>query len=140
MHKYKLIPDVQDRYGAIVLNKRIQSNNALEVDVEFNFMSDEQFSHGFGIYFLENEPKFPDDFDDILGYRPDFQGLGVFLYRSEASDKWKIIALQNKGLDEFTDDRDLDTMITKKNSCSIDINKKMRGGIRIKILMDYIYI
>lgn len=37
LHKYKLIPDIKDRYGAIVLNKRIQSDRAIEVDVEFVF-------------------------------------------------------------------------------------------------------
>ena len=83
LHKYKLIPDIKDRYGAIVLNKRLQSDRAVEVDVEFMFKSDENLSHGFSIFFLANEPRFPMDFDDVVGYRSDFKGLGVFLYRSE---------------------------------------------------------
>ena len=52
------------------------------------FKSDEDASHGFSIFFLANEPRFPQEFDDVLGYRSDFKGLGVFLYRSEKRRKW----------------------------------------------------
>ena len=45
-------------------------------------------SHGFSIFFLADEPKFPKEFDDMLGYRPDYKGLGVFLYRSEKRKQW----------------------------------------------------
>lgn len=43
-------------------------------------------------------PKFPEEFHDEFGYRPDFYGLGVFLYRSEYKNKWYIIVRQNNGL------------------------------------------
>lgn len=140
MHKYKLIPDIKDRYGSIVLNKRLKSDRATEVDVEFMFKSDESLSHGFSIFFLANEPKFPQEFDDVLGYRPDYKGLGVFLYRSEKRRQWTVIAIQNKGLASMTDTRDLDRLMTSKNSCNFDLNQNQRGGIRIRILMDYIYV
>lgn len=52
------------------------------------FKSDENLSHGFSIFFLADEPKFPKEFDDMLGYRPDYKGLGVFLYRSEKRKQW----------------------------------------------------
>ena len=68
--------------------KRIKSDRAIEADVEFMFKSDESLSHGFSIFFLANEPKFPQEFDDVLGYRPDYKGLGVFLYRSEKRRQW----------------------------------------------------
>lgn len=68
--------------------QRIQSDRAIEVDVEFMFKSDEDASHGFSIFFLANEPRFPQEFDDVLGYRSDFKGLGIFLFRSEKRRKW----------------------------------------------------
>ena len=43
------MPDVKDRYGAIVLKKRLESDNKFEIDVEFKFNSDENKSHGFEI-------------------------------------------------------------------------------------------
>ena len=86
--KYKLIPDVKNRFGAIVLNKRIQSDRKMELDVEFTFRSPEDRSHGFSIFLLGDEPRFPDEFDSLFGYRSDYKGLGIFLYRSESRKKW----------------------------------------------------
>lgn len=40
----------------------------------------------------------------------------------------------------MTDTRDLDRLMTSKNSCNFDLNQNQRGGIRIRILMDYIYV
>lgn len=36
--------------------------------------------------------------------------------------------------------RNLDNWITGKNSCEFDLNKGEKGGIRVKILGDYIYV
>lgn len=142
----------------------MKSDRAIEVDVEFMFKSDESLSHGFSIFFLANEPKFPQEFDDVLGYRPDYKGLGVFLYRSEKRRQWvswtrklesdgfildflhlfiflqTVIAIQNKGLASMTDTRDLDRLMTSSNSCNFDLNQNQRGGIKVRILMDYIYV
>ena len=68
--------------------QRLLADRGIEVDVEFMFKSDENLSHGFSIFFLADEPKFPKEFDDMLGYRPDYKGLGVFLYRSEKRKQW----------------------------------------------------
>ena len=40
----------------------------------------------------------------------------------------------------MTDTRDLDRLMTSQNSCNFDLNQNQRGGIRIRILMDYIYV
>jgi hypothetical protein len=45
-------------------------------------------SHGLAIFFLDQQPIFPDEFHDEFGYRTDYKGLGVFLYRSESRQKW----------------------------------------------------
>ena len=87
-HKVKLIPDVKDRFGAIVLKKRLESDNKFEIDVEFKFNSDESTSHGFELMFTSTPVSFPEDFHSDFGYKPDYKGLGVFLYRSEQRGKW----------------------------------------------------
>jgi hypothetical protein len=35
------------------------------------------------VMLTHEKPKFPEEFHDEFGYRTDFYGLGVFLYRSE---------------------------------------------------------
>jgi len=92
-NRYKLIPDIKDRQGAIVLNKRIMSDRKYEVDVEFTMKSDEMRSHGLAVMLLGEEPKLPEEFDPAFGYRTDFKGLGVFLYRSEAKKTWHVVAV-----------------------------------------------
>jgi len=68
-----------------------------------------------------------------LGYRPDYKGLGIFLYRSERRNKWFIISIQNKGLQSILSakesgegnkaNRNLDDHINEKNSCEFDLQK-----------------
>jgi hypothetical protein len=43
--------------------------------------------------FLADKPDFPADFHNEFGFRTDYKGLGVFVYRSESKDAWYIIAL-----------------------------------------------
>jgi hypothetical protein len=35
---------------------------------------------------LKNEPEFPRDFGEMNGIRRDFNGIGVFLYRSHTKN------------------------------------------------------
>jgi hypothetical protein len=59
--------------------------------------------------FLSDAPIFPNEFDNAFGYKPDYKGLGVFLYRSERDQKWYVISVQNKGLSSITNGgRDID--------------------------------
>ena len=51
------------------------------------------------------------------------------------------MAIQNNGLNPIAAaDGNLDKMIHNRLSCEFDMNQGMRGGIRIKIQFDYIYI
>lgn len=93
--------------------------------------------------FLEDQPVYPRDFktyDPEFGFRSDYKGLGVFLYRSERDKRWYVVAVQNKGLATITEGRSFESLITAKNSCEFEMNQEERGGIRIKVLMDYIYL
>lgn len=66
----------------------MKSDHQFEVDVEFKFISEPDLSHGLAIFFLDQQPVFPGEFHDEFGYRTDYKGLGVFLYRSESKGKW----------------------------------------------------
>jgi len=92
------------------------------------------------IMLLRDPPKFPEEFHNEFGYRPDYMGLGVFLYRSESRNRWYLMAHQNNGLSSITAGRNLDQLIDPKWSCEFDLQQGERGGIRIKILYDYIYV
>ena len=54
-----------------------------EIDVEFVIQSDLETSSGFAIMLLKPEPEFPQHFGPLNGIREDFNGVGVFLYRSK---------------------------------------------------------
>ena len=54
-----------------------------EIDVEFVIKSDLATSSGFAIMLLKPEPEFPQHFGPLNGIREDFNGAGVFLYRSK---------------------------------------------------------
>jgi hypothetical protein len=90
---------------------------------------------------LSAEPlSFPADFHPETGVRPDYKGLGIFIYRSETKGRWFIVSLQNNGLVSIVRTRDLDSLINQKNSCDFQMMSRARSGVRIKILYDYIYI
>jgi len=92
------------------------------------------------MFLTDAQPEFPADFHNEFGYMPDYKGLGIFLYRSESRGKWYVMSIQNNGLESITMTRNLDKHINAKNSCEFELNQGERGGIRIKVLMDYIYL
>ena len=69
--------------------QRIQSDRKYEFDVEFTIKSRADRSHGFGIMLTAEESGFPFPFSPEIGYRRDFKGLGVFLYKElNTGDQW----------------------------------------------------
>jgi hypothetical protein len=47
-----------------------------------------------GIMLLKKEPVFPQEFGSALGFREDFNGIGVFLYRSPKRFAGKWVSIQ----------------------------------------------
>lgn len=86
--KFVLLPDIKGRQGAIVMKKPIVSDLKFEIDLEFKLTTPPSQSHGMAMFLLDQPPTFPDEFHEIAGYRLDYKGLGVFLYRSEKQNKW----------------------------------------------------
>jgi hypothetical protein len=59
--------------------------NQYEIDIEFVINSELEKSNGFAIMLLKNEPEIVGGssfFGEMNGVRRDFNGIGVFLYRS----------------------------------------------------------
>ena len=61
----------------------IESDLKFEIDLEFTLSTPPDTSHGFAMFLLDQPPIFPDEFHPIGGYRLDYKGLGIFMYRSE---------------------------------------------------------
>jgi hypothetical protein len=60
------------------------------MDVEFTVQSELSKSNGFALMLLKREPQFPDEHGATFGYREDYNGLGIFLYKSQTRfpGKW----------------------------------------------------
>jgi hypothetical protein len=103
--------------------------------VEYAVQSDPSASSGFGILLLKPEPSFPGDHGELSGFRPDFNGVGVFLYRSHTKrpGKWFVITLHNRGLMKMPD---LEELILPAISCAVDVERGARGGIRLRMMKD----
>ena len=50
--------------------------------MEYQVNSDPAQSTGFALLLLKPEPQFPEDFGPLNGVKQNFNGVGVFLYRS----------------------------------------------------------
>ena len=70
----------------------------VEFDLEFTIQSDLEESRGFMALFTQNELN-PEDFiESDLGYRSDFEGVGVYVFRnSMRENKWYVMTLQGQG-------------------------------------------
>ena len=60
------------------------------MDVEFTVQSELSNTNGFALVLLKKEPGFPQEFGSAYGYREDYNGLGIFLYKSQTRfpGKW----------------------------------------------------
>ena len=63
--------------------------------MEFKINSELQNSNGFGLMLLKAEPEFPQDFGEFNGIKNDFNGIGVFLYKSHTRKPGKWVPLTN---------------------------------------------
>lgn len=79
-HKVKLNSNIMNRGGALVLQKPI-SMQEFEVQVEFTLNSD--FNPlGFSLHLLRDEFREEDFAQSTFGYRSDFHGIGLYVFRN----------------------------------------------------------
>ena len=93
----KLNSEVENRYGSIIMDKPIRQN-IFEVQVDFKINSDPDASRGFQAIFTNNE-MFEEEFaESQFGYRSDFEGFAVHVFRSSTrQNKWYVMTLQGQG-------------------------------------------
>jgi hypothetical protein len=87
---------------------------------------------------LKPEPELPEDLQAGLnGIKPNFNGVGVFLYRSHTKrpGQWYVIALNNRGMIKLPT---LEELILPAISCPIEVEAGTRGGIRVRMLKDMV--
>ena len=63
------------------------------MDVEFTLRGSRETSNGFGIFLVKHEMNMPNEIGNFMGYRNDFNGIGVALYKSVKKDpnRWVTI-------------------------------------------------
>ncbi len=87
--RMKLVPPVPDRSGAIMLSEPLRSSK-FEILIDFSFQSEGKESDGFGIYLLKGAaPEMnTEDIGGVMGYRDDFNGMGIFIKKHDKQKKW----------------------------------------------------
>jgi hypothetical protein len=70
-----------------------------------------------GIWYLHHKPNFPDNFGETFGFKREYNGLGVFLFKKEGV--WMLAAFMNRGMTDVTPKLILETLDTTTNACQI---------------------
>ena len=90
--KIKLNPSVPEAGGAYALMTKILQKE-VEFDIEFTIQSDLYKSRGFTALFTQND-LYSEDFEKPLGYRTDYEGVGVYVFRNPLKgNKWFVMTL-----------------------------------------------
>lgn len=82
------------------------------------------------MFFLKKKPKFTSDPTKLLGFKQDYNGLGVFLFKNKGG--WTIVANHNKGM---TKTQDPAKIATDKNSCAVS-NFEQGKNLGIRVIVD----
>ena len=85
-------PKVVEAGGAYALMTKIIQKE-VEFDIEFTIQSDLFRARGFSALFTQNE-LYTEDFVPPLGYRQDYEGVGVYVFRNPTREnKWFVMTL-----------------------------------------------
>ena len=74
--------------------------------------------------------------DSELGYRMDYEGIGVFVFRHPQRDgKWFVMTMQNQGTrSALKVENEIQSAMRKDNNCEIDMESGVQSGIRIELV------
>jgi len=87
-----------------------------------------------------NHPPAEQDLSTTFGYKAEFNGIGIFLFKHE--QKWRMMSIYNQGLGGLTIDTAVNNLTTPDNNCplydfdggAIDIKMKVEKG---RLSLDY---
>ena len=75
------------------MNKEIPTRE-VEFDVEFTLQGELNDARGFMLLFTQNDLYEEDFAESDLGYRNDYEGVGVYIFRNEMrNNKWHVMTL-----------------------------------------------
>ena len=103
----KLIPKVEDRYGGLYMSQPIETD-AFEMTYSIDLKNDRNTIYtktekgididdieGFALWYLNDKPTYK-DYGTGFGFRSDYNGLGVYVFKH--LKKWRVIGIYNQGL------------------------------------------
>jgi len=135
--KLKLLPSVPNSGGAYVLNAEVESKS-VEFDIEFTINSELAKSRGLMALFTQNQLE-PEDFErSDIGYRSDYEGVGVYIFRNPIREnKWFVMTLQGTGARSVLRMKGaIHSGMRSLNNCEIDMAQGVRTGLRVT-MKDY---
>ena len=105
----------------------------VEFDIEFTIRSELAKSRGFQAIFTQNE-LYAEDFEESeLGYRTDYEGVGVYVFRNPMREnKWFVMTLQGQGARSVLRMKgSIHSGLRSLNNCEIDMAVGIRTGLRV---------
>ena len=117
-----------------MLNAGIGSKS-VEFDIDFTINSELARSRGFMALMTQNELE-PEDFaNSDVGYRSDYEGIGVYVFRNPIREnRWFVMALQGQGSRSVLRMKGaIHSGMRSLNNCEIDMASETQAGIRVRI-------
>ena len=122
-----MIPKVADRNGYIFLNQILRPG-LIEIDIKYQLNPAVKTQNGFAIWYLRRQPRLsetytvdgkevPKDFGRLFGFKPDYNGIGVLVFKKVNTGNWMAYARENDGMKGITISED---SLTQNNSCKIE--------------------
>lgn len=112
-------------YKVNVLN----SGNAISREQRKYTERDLPEQEGFAIWYVNHPPKMKGIKEVFLGYKPDFNGLGIIVFKHE--NVWRLQTIANEGLEGLNLESAATTLQKDNNHCKMyDFNG---GRIDIKV-------
>jgi hypothetical protein len=137
-HKVKLNPIVPMRGGGYILDNPLERQifEEFEIEVEFTVNSDPSTARGFALLFNRNSIKPKEFTSSMIGYRTDYEGIGVYVFRHISQvNKWYVMTVQNAGVQSvFKANSKIESALYSSNSCLIDITQGDRAGLRLQLI------
>lgn len=75
-------------------------NEANTIDTKRKYNMTDDDTEGFSLWYLNSPPTGQNDFSNSFGYRSDFNGLAIFVFKHE--NRWRILAVYNQGIAGLT--------------------------------------
>ena len=126
---------MSERAGAYVFDSVLRDKE-FEVELEFTVQSELDKANGFMTLLTQHEMYEAEFTESVIGYRQNFEGIGVFVFRHPHRDnKWFAMTLQNQGTRPVLRlENHMYSGLRNNNHCEIDMDKGVRTGLRIQIV------